>query len=170
VHRLLLALLLPLAGCSGLFVSVGGGPFTGIEQLFSAEYAVPVVSVGRSQHCGTDGEATRVTLLPDGGAVQAWQRQRGLNLTEGVPLDLPHAVVELGLRGSTGHGFAISQSGAHRGDWVLLRATTFEPAPGAAVATPSTPCALVQLPQGPWAGVRVYNQAGAVIAQAPNVD
>jgi hypothetical protein len=168
--RGLICALAPLAGaCSTVLVSVGDRPFTAIEHLFSPERAIAVESVGRSQHCGTDGSAARVTLFADAAAVLAWQASRNLQLLTERPLDLPHAVIELGARSTGGHGLAVSHAAGRRGDVVFLRVTTFSPAAAVsdAAGRPTAPCSLVRLPQGPWSGIEVYDQSGTIMTWFP---
>lgn len=123
--------------------------------------------LARSPYCNTPGAAAQVLLLPDARAVRDWQAARGVAL---VPMEsvapAPHAVVEMGQRPTGGYGVSVSPQATQDGERVVLRAAFTAPPPDSLrTQALSSPCALVQLPEGRWAGVEVRDAAGALLAR-----
>jgi hypothetical protein len=147
---LLLCALAP-AACCGL------APRAGVE----------VREVARSLYCNTAGEAPQLTLLPDAQAVAAWQSARGIALAAAGSLaPAPHAAVEMGMRSTGGYDLSVSAQGVLRGDALVLQVTFSAPAPGSLrTQALSSPCVLVQLPPGRYAGVELRDAAGGLLAR-----
>jgi len=150
----LLAAAVALAGCAGA------------ADLFSTQAPIQVREVARSLYCNSGGDDTRTQLLPDAQAVLDWQAARGIVLAGSESLaQAPYAVVEMGLRPTGGYSLAVATAAKLVGERVVLQATFFSPAPGSLrTQALSSPCVLVQLPAGRYAGVEVRDPAGAVRA------
>ncbi|EIT69554.1 MULTISPECIES: protease complex subunit PrcB family protein [Hydrocarboniphaga] len=134
---------------------------------FSAkENQVIVSEVDSDSYCNAPGEASALTLLADSAAVKAWEATRGVSLSGDVELPLgPYVVADLGQRNSGGYGIAVSRQAGLKDDILVLRATVFEPSPGAASTQAITsPCSLVRLPQMNFASLRLIDQSGKVRA------
>lgn len=147
---------LALAGCSSFRA----------EKLFSSYANIEVREVGRSLQCNGAGQGPAVAILPDLQAVMAWQAARGVQLAPPESLlQAPHAVVEMGLKPTGGHGLAVARAAVLRGELLLLQATFVAPAPGAIVTqATSSPCVLVELPAGRYSSAEVKDQAGQIRA------
>ena len=128
--------------------------------------SIDVREVARSTYCNTPGEAARVRLLAGAQAVADWQASRGASLTgDGTLAPATYVIVEHGLRRTGGYGLVVAPAATLRGDVVVLRATLSGPPPGAMTTQAlSSPCVLVQLPDGRYAGVEVRDAAGTVLA------
>ena len=150
----LLAGVVALAGCAGA------------ADLFSAQAPIQVREVARSLYCNSGAEDTQAQLLPDAQAVLDWQAARGIVLAGSESLaQAPYAVVEMGLRPTGGYSLAVATAAKLVGERVVLHATFFSPAPGSLrTQALSSPCVLVQLPAGRYAGVEVRDPTGAVRA------
>jgi hypothetical protein len=134
-------------------------PLPGVGEWLNpeAEMTVDIVSYRRS--CDTQDESSRVTLLPDAAAVRAWQAANDLVLVQGELAERPYALIEIGVRAGHHEGFAVSRAGGRRGDTAYVKITSLVTAArNASEPAPSAPCALVGLPPGPWARVRVIDQ------------
>jgi len=131
------------------------------------ESSVEVSEVARSYQCNSQGPETRVSLMPDGAAVAAWQQQRGVEFDTARLPQGPFALVEMGERNSGGYGLAVSRLAGRRGDTLILRGTFV--APGAdEVSTQAitTPCVLVSLPREGYATVEIVDQDGRLRGRA----
>lgn len=144
-----------LSGCSGMPGFRDNGQ------------AVEVTEIARTLHCGTEGEAARLSVLADRVAVQDWQQQRGVELS-GNPLPQgPFALVEMGQRPSGGYGIAISRVATVHRDVLILHATFVSPAADAITSQALTaPCVLVSLPAQGYADVQVVDQQGSLRARS----
>lgn len=159
-----------LLNACGVMVAVGDEPFTELQALLAPERSISAVTVGRNLHCGTPGEGMQTQLLPDAAAVNAWQLQRAVRLLNEAPQDVPHVLVELGARTTTGYGIAVSQRAGRKSGTLVLRASIFTPASGQAVKQePMAPCVLLRLPRYEWDAVKVYDQADQLRAQYPQL-
>jgi len=133
----------------------------GSSDWFSRENAVDVSEVARSYQCNSEGPDSRLTLMPDLAAVEAWQQARGVSFG-GVALPQgPFALIEMGERSSGGYGLAISRTAGRRGDTLILSGTFVAPAPDDITTQAITsPCVLVSLPRQGYAWVEVIDQDG----------
>ena len=147
-----LLLALPLAACAG-------GP---------AGAPIEVREVARHTYCQTPGDVVQVALLPDAQAVLDWQRGRGIELASAEALArVPYALVEMGLRPTGGYGLAPAPRAQLRDGIAVLEVTFSTPAPGSLrTQALSSPCVLVQLPPGRYAGVEVRDGSGALRASS----
>lgn len=143
-------------------------------KVFSSYAQIEVREVGRSLYCNTPGEAARVALLTGAQAVLDWQAERGVTLAGPESLSqTSYALIESGLRPTGGYSLAVARGAVLRGPLVILNATFFSPSPGAMRAQVITsPCVLVQLPQGRYGSVEVQDPSGATRARSdrPPVD
>ena len=132
----------------------------------SRESTVEVSEVARSQQCNSEGQETRLSLLPDPGAVAAWQQQRGVDLGARLPQG-PFVLVEMGERNSGGYGIAISRLAGRRGDTLTLRGTFIAPAADdIATQAITSPCVLVSLPREGYGAVEIVDQDGRLRGRA----
>ncbi|HEX4872585.1 MAG TPA: protease complex subunit PrcB family protein [Nevskiaceae bacterium] len=166
-------LLLLLSGCTllpeGMRERLPDLAMPDFSSWFNRENAVEVAEVRRTQQCRAPDGQTRVQLLGDQAAVQALVAERGLRWDdEAEPLaDAPHALIDLGRRGTEGYGLAVSRQAGLKDEIFLLKATVFEPQPGDELPQSlSSPCVLVRLPERQYAEIRVINQAGRVLARS----
>ena len=130
-----------------------------------------VREVARGQYCNTPGDATAAGLLPDAAAVLELQAVRGIALLAADAIaPAPHALVETGLRSTGGYAVAVEPAATIRDGHVVLIANFTQPAPGSLrTQALSSPCVLVQLPPGDYAGVEVRDAGGAVRAHGGRV-
>ncbi|HSW14884.1 MAG TPA: protease complex subunit PrcB family protein [Solimonas sp.] len=139
-----------LAGCSGM------------PTLFSKEYAIEVSEAARSGQCNTAGPESRVSLLADTAAVEAWQQEHGVSFGVALPQG-PFALVEMGERNTGGYGLAISRLAGRRGDTLVLNGTFIAPAAEDMTTQAITsPCVLVSLPKQGYSQVEIIDQDGRV--------
>ncbi len=128
--------------------------------------SIEVREVAHGLYCNTPGEAPRARLLAGARGVADWQAARGAML--GAATLAPaatYAIVEHGQRRTGGYGLAVARAATLRGEVVVLQATFSVPPPGSMQTQAfSSPCVLVQLPDGRYAGVEVLDAAGAVRA------
>jgi hypothetical protein len=150
-----LLLALPLGACAG---RPAGEP-------------VEVREVARHTYCQTPGEVVQVALLPDAQAVLDWQRGRGIELAGAEALArAPYALVEMGLRPTGGYGLEPAARAWRRDGIVAIEVAFTAPAPGSLrTQALSSPCVLVQLPAGRYAGVEVRDPAGVLRASSSAV-
>lgn len=159
-------------GYSGISVTFGDmEPLPGVNELLNPEDEITVEVIGYRRDCGTEGEQTRVALLADVKAVQAWQAERQITLAaEGAQLqEGAYALIELGVRNSAGDGFAVSRAAGRRGKTALIKITALSFSSQGAGEEPSAPCALVALPAGPWDRVRVLDQVSGMKATSEDL-
>src|SRR5258708_31812621 len=72
---------------------------------FDREKPVVVTELQRLQACGSQGPVPRVDYFEDSASVQAWEHERGVQLTDLDPrIEGPFALVEVGERGLQGYG------------------------------------------------------------------
>ncbi len=128
--------------------------------------AIEVREVARGGYCNTPGEAPRARLLYGAKAVADWQALRSASLgAESLAPEATYALVEHGMRRTGGYGVTVATGARRRGEVVVLRAALSGPPPGAMTTQAlSSPCVLVQLPDGRYTGVEVQDGAGAVLA------
>lgn len=128
--------------------------------------SIDVREVARGGYCNTPGEAPRARLLYGARAVADWQALRSASLgADALASDATYALVEHGMRSTGGYGLVVAPAATLRGEVVVLRATFSGPPPGAMTTQAlSSPCVLVQLPDGRYTGVEVQDAAGAVLA------
>jgi hypothetical protein len=107
-------------------------------------------------------------LLRGPEAVMDWQASRGVVLAGPESLSkATYAVVENGMRPTGGYSLAVSRSALLRGEKVVLQATFFSPAAGSLrTQALSSPCVLVQLPEGRYSVVEVRDPAGNTVADS----
>lgn len=138
------------------------GAVDSARRLVEPSADLRVQEVARSQHCGSAGDDSRVTLFPDLNAVKAWESGRA-SLSEDRELaDAPHALIELGQRKTGGYGLAVSRAARLSSSGRLtLTATYVEPSPTAFVTQALTaPCVLVRLPKHDYTSAEVLDQSG----------
>ncbi|TXH02813.1 MAG: protease complex subunit PrcB family protein [Nevskiaceae bacterium] len=142
----------------------------GWSLMFASEKKVEVRELARANVCGTQQELSAVSLFADAAEVERWQQSRGLHLidTGAMPAG-PYALVEMGLRPSSGYGVVISRKAGIRKDMLVLSSTYFSPAEGSTQAQVETsPCVLMALPPDFYRAVVVMNQSGVVQASTLN--
>ena len=147
----------------GLSACVGG--------WMKRESSVEVSEVARSYQCNSEGQETRISLLPDAAAVAGWQQQRGVDLGgERLPQGR-FALVEMGERNSGGYGVAISRLAGRRGNTLILRGTFVAPGPNdMSTQAITSPCVLVSLPREGYETIEIVDQDGRLrgrVAAAP---
>jgi hypothetical protein len=130
-----------------------------------------VREAARSTYCNTPGDAPAAGLLPDVAAVLELQAARGIVLlAEDAIAPAPHALVEMGMRSTGGYAVAVAPAASVQDGHVVLVATFTQPQPGSLrTQALSSPCVLVQLPPGDYAGVEVRDAGGAVRARGGRV-
>lgn len=118
--------------------------------------AVSVVEVHRSNVCGTEGAATKISFFPDAAALQAWQATHHVEAFDGPIAQGETALIELGERSTEGYDILVSRQAQLRDGTLKLTATFLTPpaqvpadmpSPGASIATPNSPCVLIALPK-----------------------
>lgn len=137
--------------------------------MFVFEKPIEVMEVRRGQQCNAPDETSRVYLLNDLAAVQAWEQMRGVNLSNGTPTlpAGPFALVDMGRRNTASYGVAISRMAGRKEEVLTLKGTFITPAAGMMVAQVITsPCVLVSLPSRPYTAVGVVDQSGALRASS----
>ena len=144
-----------------LLLSLGLSACAGTSGWLSRESSAETSEVARSQQCNSEGPEARLTLLPDPGAVAAWQQQHGVDFGDARLPQGPFALVEMGERNTGGYGIAISRLAGRRGDTLTLRGTFIAPAADAMTTQAITsPCVLVSLPRDGYSTVEVIDQDG----------
>ncbi len=130
--------------------------------------ATEVKEVGRSQLCSAEDEEARVRIFDSPAAVSDWQERTGIQLAEFADLERGrYALIEMGQRHTGGFGIAVSREGSVAGNTLRVYATFFSPGEGSMRTQMITsPCVLVQLPDGPYVGVDVYDQTGSLRARS----
>jgi hypothetical protein len=128
--------------------------------------SIEVREVARGGYCNTPGEAPRARLLYGAKAVADWQALRNVSLgADALAPEATFVIVEHGMRPTGGYGITVATGARRRGEVVVLQATFSGPPPGAMTTQAlSSPCVLVQLPDGRYTGVEVQDEAGRVRA------
>ncbi len=138
--------------------STPGGWLKGAEPL-------RVEEVGSSSTCGVEASETTLQWFGNAAAVAAWQSQQGLSLLPGDGAPGSYVLISMGQRSSGGYGVTVSREAVVRDGRVQLQATFVAPGAGRmAIQMITSPCVLVRLPQGSWAGVDVRDQTGRLRA------
>lgn len=163
-----LAALLLSSACSSSGNWVPDVSMPDFSGWFSKENEVLVAEVGNSNQCNAPNGQTAIQLLPTEQAAVAWQAARGIQLAAAG--ELPpgrYVAVDLGQRSSSGYGLAVSRQAGLNDGVLVLKATTFAPAPDAMNAQMITsPCALVRLPAVEFSSMRLIDQTGKVRASS----
>lgn len=138
-----------------------------VGSWFTSENQVIVSEVASASQCRATGKEASLKLLRDGAAVKAWEASRGLSLTGRTELPKgPYVAIDLGSRPTAGYGIAVSRQAGLRDDVLVLKATVFEPQPGAITAQVITsPCALVRIPVVDFKSMRLIDQSGRPLAR-----
>jgi hypothetical protein len=163
-----LAALLLTSACSSSKSWVPDVSMPDFSTWFSKENQVLVNEVGNSTLCNAPNEQTTMQLLPSAQAAVAWQTARGVELAAAGALpEGRYVIVDLGQRGSAGYGLAVSRQAGLNDGVLVLKATTFAPAPDAMSAQMITsPCSLVRLPAIEFSAMKMIDQTGKVRASS----
>lgn len=170
-HMLALVASLTLGGCASVgnvTETVGGAVsdvVTDLLDVFAQDHTAYVRESGRSLRCGTTDKQMQVRLFKNKDEVKQWQESRKLNLLKSGGGHYSYALVEMGEQPSGGYGVLVSRKAEMDGDLLTLKATLIQPESDQSVSLePTSPCALIALPQGEYTQVAVKDQNGHVIA------
>ncbi|WP_428309851.1 protease complex subunit PrcB family protein [Hydrocarboniphaga sp.] len=163
-----LAALLLTSACSSTSSWVPDVSMPDFSSWFSKENQVLVSEVANSTLCNAPNEQTTMQLLPTAQAALAWQAARGVQLVGANELaEGRYVAIDLGQRGSGGYGLAVSRQAGLNDGVLVLKATTFAPAPDAMnVQMITSPCALVRLPANEFGSMKMIDQTGKVRASS----
>lgn len=134
-----------------------------VRNLLLPAQAVTVTEAGRAESCPTESEKLSAQYFVSAEAVLNWEASAGLALQEGERLSPgSYVLVSMGRRPTGGYGLLVDPSGYVDGDIVRLHVTVIAPPPDQPPPPePSSPCVLVHLPAGDWAGAAIYDENGS---------
>lgn len=158
---------LGLCGCTtvGTVGDAVSDVVTDILDVFSKDHTAYVRESGHSLHCGSTDKQMSVRLFANKNEVKQWEQSRKLSLLKSTGGAYAYALVEMGEQPSGGYGVLVSRKAAMEGDLLTLKATLIQPEPDQTVPLePTSPCALIVLPQGEYTQVAVRDQNGKLIA------
>ncbi len=113
------------------------------------ELAAEALEISRQPQCNSSGRETSLEVFPSPAALQAWEQERGVQLTPTTGELLPglYAVVEMGERNTGGYAVVVSRQAAVKDDTLYLKASFLSPSTGGmATQVLTSPCTLLALP------------------------
>jgi hypothetical protein len=146
------------------------GACSTVDHWFDRERDLQIKELRRLPSCGVHGQGPepKVHYFYDAESVEAWEQERGVQLTDLDPrVQGPFALVELGERGLEGYGVLVSPEARIHSDGRLELHSTFFYAPQTpGRRTEASPCVLLALPPVRYSLIELYDQQGTRQASA----